>query len=152
MNTTINIDQELSQFEQMCAGFDPTRPDAREEVVGRWRDGVALWHALRPTGVVPTEFGREFARLKSAMTRIATTWLAPRYAGEPRDTIYARIPSLRPVAENERLQELMEKNNEGVISPEEHGELVHLNDFFDTLQPVLCDALLALPPRSRCRS
>ena len=46
MNTTADIDQELSQFEQVCADFDPTRCDAREEVESRWRDGVALWHAL----------------------------------------------------------------------------------------------------------
>ena len=149
MNTTADFDQELSQFELACAGFDPTGPDACEEVEVLWRDGVGLWHALHSAGAAPAEFARKFARLKSAMTRIATTWLAPRHLGEPRDSIYARVPSLRPVAENGRLQELMEKNNEGTISPDEYSELAELNNFFETLQPVLCDALLSLPPRTR---
>ena len=148
MNATVDIDQELSQFEQACAGFDPTRPDARSMVERYWRDGVVIWHELSPAGQVSPPSATKFARLQSAMTRIATSWLAPRYDGEPREPIYGRIPSLRPAAENDRLQELMEKNTEGTLSPEEYAELIHLNGFFQTLQPILNSAILALPPRS----
>lgn len=148
MNTTVDIEQELMQYERACAGFDPLRPDARAEVEKHWRDGVALWHELWPAGQASSRSPDQFARLQTTMTRVATIWLTPRYHGEPREPIYARIPSLRPVAENERLQELMERNSEGTIPPDEYSELVQLNEFFERLQPILCDALLALPPRS----
>lgn len=148
MNTTVDIDHELTQYERACTGFDALRPDARAEVERHVRGGVALWHDLCPAGRASPLSPDKFSRLQAAMTRVATSWLAPRYVGETRDTIYARIPSLRPVAENERLQELMEKNNEGTISPGEYSKLVQLNEFFEEFQPVLTSAILALPPRS----
>lgn len=146
MNTTVDIDHELSQYEQVCAGFDPMRPDARAELERHWRDGVALWHELSPAGQVSPPSPSKFARLQAAMTRIATSWLAPRYVGEPREPIYDRVPSLRPVEEGERLQDLMEKNSEGTLSPDEDRELAHLQQFFQSLQPILNAAILALPP------
>ena len=148
MNTTVELDTELSQYERACAGFDPLRPDARAEVERLWRDGVALWHELHQAGQASPFSPDKFARLEAAMTRTATSWLAPRFPGEPREPIYARIPSLRPVEEGERLQDLMEKNSEGTISQDEDRELAHLNQLFQSLQPILNAAILALPSRS----
>ena len=128
MNTTVDIDHELTQYERACTGFDALRPDARAEVERHVRGGVALWHDLCPAGRASPLSPDKFSRLQAAMTRVATSWLAPRYVGETRDTIYARIPSLRPVAENERLQELMEKNNEGKLTAAERREFDGLAD------------------------
>ena len=148
MNTTVAIDHELSQYERACAGFDPLRPDARAEVERHWRDGVALWHELHPAGQVAPLSPDKLARLQAAMTRVATCWLAPRYAGEPREPIYARISNLRPAEEGERLQDLMENNSEGTISQDEGRELARLSQFFQSLQPILNAAIVALPSRS----
>ncbi len=37
----------------------------------------------------------------------------------------------------------MEKNNEGTITPKEHAVLARLNEFFDTLQSIIDDAITA---------
>ena len=80
------------------------------------------------------------------MTRLATAWLSPRFAGEPRRGIHARIESLRPVEQNERMGELFDKRNEGVLAADEKAELYRLGQFFEDLQPILNQAIMALPP------
>ncbi len=77
----------------------------------------------------------------STLTSLAAAWLAPRSPDEPRGVLYERIAELRPVEQNKQLQELMEKNNEGTITPAEYAELVRLNEFFDTLQAIIDDAI-----------
>lgn len=77
------------------------------------------------------------------MTHLATRWLLARSENEPRGVLYERIAALRPVEQNKQLQELMEKNNEGTITPKEHAVLARLNEFFDTLQSIIDDAITA---------
>ena len=72
---------------------------------------------------------------------LATAWLGPQSPDEPRGVLYQRIAALRPPVQNQQLQELMEKNNEGTITPAEYAELVRLNEFFDTLQAIIDDAI-----------
>ena len=75
------------------------------------------------------------------MAHLATAWLRPRSPDEPRGVLYERIKALRPVEQNKQLQELMGRNNEGTITTEEYAELVRLNQFFDTLQAIIDDAI-----------
>ena len=77
------------------------------------------------------------------MKHVAVKWLQTRSDNEPRSVLYERIVALRPVEQNKQLQELMGKNNEGTITPKEHAVLARLNEFFDTLQAIIDDAITA---------
>ena len=95
------------------------------------------------------EFVRSIeARYLVAMTQLATAWLSPWFAGETRTAIRQRVPSLRPAAQSLRLQELMGKNTEGSLAPEEGGEFEQLHEFFETLQDIVDAALYPTPAES----
>jgi hypothetical protein len=120
-----------------------------------WCDGVGIleimagWQffaKIDPSLVIHHPYG--FAAMAkvvpiytSSLMSLAAAWLAPRSPDEPRGVLYERIAALRPVEQNKQLQELMEKNNEGTITPAEYVELVRLNEFFDTLQAIIDDAI-----------
>jgi len=158
---TATILQELPVYEQSCSlvstqglGTDV----ARSKLLILWRSGTdsltvsSVWGALvnAPTrntlliSLAP-EFHRALSdaepRVIHCMTQLATTWLRPRLPDEPRGELYKRIAALRPAEQNKQLHELMDKNNEGTITPAEYAELVRLNQFFDTLQAIIDDAI-----------
>ena len=119
-----------------------SEPDGSATLLARWFDGVALLDALSraKSDAEP--------RLVAAMTRLATAWLSPRFAGEPRTVSRKRIASLRPAEPSERLRELMGKNTEGTLTPEERGDFLRLHKFFETLQDIVDAALYPIPARS----
>lgn len=134
----------LPAFEQACAAIDATRlgdPAESARLLALWFDGVALLDATSQG-----KSGVAQPRVVAAMTRLATAWLAPRFAGEPRPAIHARIADLRPVEQNERMGELFDKRNEGTLAADEKAELYRLGQFFEDLQPILNQAIMALPP------
>ena len=142
MNTTVDIEQELTQYEQACADFDSLRPDARAEVERRWRTGIELYDVLPTTGTNSDES----ARLRAAVTALATRWLRPRVPRETRDRVVERIVALKVPELNDRLAELTPKNTDGTLSAEESAELERLHDRLDFFQDVLSAAIHALPP------
>jgi len=146
----------LPAFEAACAAVEPNRlnePEQSAQLLARWFDGVSLLDTISRVKSDASRPDRDGSaaepRVVAAMTRVATAWLSPRFAGEPRIDCRKRIPSLRPVEQSLRLQELMGKNTEGTLTPDERGEFERLHEFFDTLQSILTEAVHAtFPPKS----
>lgn len=158
---TATILQKLPVYEQSCSSVSTLSLDAeaaRDKLLILWRSGtdsltvssvwgVATSGPARNTALISMapEFHRALSdaepRLRSCMAHLATAWLRPRSPDEPRGVLYERIKALRPVEQNKQLQELMGRNNEGTITTEEYAELVRLNQFFDTLQAIIDDAI-----------
>ena len=58
------------------------------------------------------------------------------------------VAALRfPAVSDRRLQALMDRNNDGVLSPEEHDELESLAELSETISLVRADALALLGRR-----
>ena len=58
------------------------------------------------------------------------------------------VAALRfPAVSDRRLQVLMDRNNDGVLSPEEHDELESLAELSETISLVRADALALLGRR-----
>lgn len=112
------------------------------DLIARWRhvaDIVPSFPRVHPEGFAAlTKLAPE---VTSAMTTLAKVWLTPRSANETRGVLYERIAALRPIEQNNQLRELMGKNNEGAITPSEYAELLRLNEFFDTLQAIIDNAI-----------
>ncbi len=142
MNTTVDIDHELSQYEGACAGFDPLRPDARVELGRRWRLGITVFDALQAAEAPPDEL----SRLQAAVAALATRWLQRRSPTEPRDRVVERIAALKVSELNDRLGELTPRNTEGTLTPGERTEFERLHDRLDFFQDALSSAIQALPP------
>ena len=152
------FEADLQQYESSCrlavlSGI--TDKTGQDSLAKLWADGVgvlnliATWQFVAkiiPSVVSVHPYGfaamaKVAPKITSAMTTLAAAWLTPRSQVEPRGALYERIAALRPVEQNKQLQELMEKNNEGAITPAEYAELVRLNEFFDTLQAIIDDAI-----------
>ncbi len=142
MNTTLDIEQELTQFERAGVGFDPLRADGRIELIRRWRHGIDLFDAFQAAETNSDEL----PRLRSAVTSLATRWLQLRSPGEVRDRVVERMTALKVPELNDRLVELMPKNTAGTLTPEERAEFERLHDRLDFFQDALSAALHALPP------
>ena len=161
------IAADISIFERACSQISSAPLDdahRQSEYLKAWQFGVPLidwvstwnWGTSLPDigGRVADLFPRHYSFLKSvgprylaAMTQLATAWLSPRFAGEPRTATRQRIPSLKPVDQSLRLQELMGKNTEETLTPDERGEFERLHEFFETLQDIIDAALY--PPSAR---
>ena len=141
----------LPAFEQACVAVEASRlgdPVESATLLARWHDGVALLDAIfraKSDASRPAHGDGSEPRIVAAMTRLATAWLSPRFAGEPRVVSRKRIASLRPVGPSERLRELMSKNTEGTLTPEERSEFLRLHKFFETLQDIVDAALFPTP-------
>ncbi len=152
------FEADLRNYEMKCQQVVATGvPDEAGRVILKelWSNGVAVLDLIArwqyAAKVVPSLMRvhpEGFAALTklapgitTAMTSLARVWLGPRSSNEPRGVLYERIAALRPVEQNHQIQELMEKNNQGTISPAEYAELVRLDDFFDTLQSIIDDAI-----------
>jgi len=134
----------LPAYEAACHAVEAARlgdPAQSATLLARWFEGVALLDALSRVKSDPEP------RLTAAMTHLATAWLSPRSVGEPRTVTRERIPSLRPIEQSEPFQDLMGKNNEGTLTPDERREFLRLHEFYDTLQSVLTEAIHATFPR-----
>ncbi len=135
----------LPAYEAACFAVEAARlgePDQSATLLAYWFDGVALLDAISQAG----HGGGAEPRVVAAMTHLATAWLTPRFAGEPRHGIHDRIAQLRPIEQNERMGELFGKRNEGTLSADEKAELYRLGQFFTDLQPILNKAITSLPP------
>lgn len=143
----------LPAYEAACLAVAAERLDDPAEsatLLARWFDGVALLDAISQakSGAGRPGHGDAEPRVVAAMTHLATAWLSPRFAGEPRPAMHGRIAQLRPVEQNARQVDLCEKNSEYGLTPDERGELDRLMEFFDALQTVLNSAIRSLPPRT----
>lgn len=139
----------MPAFERMCSrsrADDMSGPEGRQRLLEIWLAGVEILDAisLQRDDASLDELER---RCVAGMSGLATTWLAPRFEGEPRPAIRDRIANLRPVEQNERQQDLCEKNSEGSLTVKEWGELQRTLGFFDTLQSILGEAIRSNFPR-----
>lgn len=136
----------LPAYEAACLAVEAGRlgdPAQAANLLARWFEGVALLDAISraKSDAEP--------RLIAAMTHLATAWLSPRYAGEPRTAMHGRIAQLRPVEQNELQVDLCEKNSQYGLTPDERGDLDRLLEFFHSLQTVLNSAIRSSsPPRT----
>lgn len=155
------ITAQLPIFEAACSRLssEPLIDAAsQEECLSQWDFGVTMiqlmtfWKSARNLyssggrrmADLMTGFDTSLAsvetRYLAATASLATTWLKP-VMGESRSDVRGRVPSLRPVEDNERLQVLMSKNTEGTLTPVERGEFERLCVFFETLQDIVDAAL-----------
>ena len=143
----------LPAYEKACFAVEAARlgePEQSAALLARWFDGVALLDAISraksDAGRTDGVGGDAEPRVVAALTHLATAWLSPRFAGEPRTAIHDRIARLRPVEQNERMGDLFDKRNEGALTADERSELNRLGQFFTDLQPILTQAVTSLPP------
>ena len=162
------IAADIPIFERVCLRISTTPlNDAHRqtECLNAWHCGIPLvdwistWNWLTS---LPDDGGRAAAllpryhallssvgpRYLAGMTQLATAWLSPRFAGEPRNEIRKRVADLRPAYESAELIELMGKNTEGMLTPVERNEFLRLHKFFEMLQDIVDTALYPNPAES----
>ena len=142
MITTLDIEQELTQYERACSGFDPLRSDGRIELIRRWQQAIDLFDAFQSAGTNSDDL----PRLQAVVTSLATRWLQLRSPGEMRDRVVERIADLKVAELNYRLVGLMPRNSAGTLTADERAEFERLHDRLDFFQDAVSVAIHALPP------